>query len=163
MKINKFFLFIVLPVFIGALAIDLITKSIASTSLANGGVEAIPYLFNFKYVQNYGAAWSMFSGKTVLLLVMAVVFIVALSVFYVYENKNGALFQVGIGLVFAGAFGNLIDRLFLGYVRDFIQFDFWQTFPIFNIADICLCVGVAILALYYIIKLIKERKNARKN
>ena len=88
---------------------------------------------------------------------------VALSVFYAYENKNGALYQVGMGLVFAGALGNLIDRIALGYVRDFIQFDFWRSFPIFNVADICLCIGVVILLIYYIIRLVKERKNARKD
>ena len=164
MKVNKLFFYVLLPVFVGALVLDLVTKSIAATSLIDGeSITAIPALFNFKYVQNFGAAWSMFSGNTVFLLITTIVFVVCLGVFYAYENKNGALFQVGIGLVFAGAFGNLIDRIFLGYVRDFIQFDFWQSFPIFNVADICLCVGVVILIVYYIIKFVKERKNARKN
>ena len=104
LKVNKLFFYVLLPVFIGALVLDLVTKSIASVSLAGGeSVAAIPMLFNFKYVQNFGAAWSMFSGNTVLLLIIAIIFIICLGVFYAYENKNGALFQVGIGLVFAGA------------------------------------------------------------
>jgi signal peptidase II len=69
-------------------------------------------------------------------------------VFLYFSRKNGMLCRLSLTLVTAGAVGNLVDRLFLGYVRDFISFSFFP--PIFNIADSCLTVGIAIFMVYYI-------------
>ena len=60
-----------------------------------------------------------------------------------------------------GCVGNMYDRIFFGYVRDFIQFDFWKSFPIFNFADAILCIGVVLFVIYLIIYLVKSRKNEK--
>ena len=164
MKINKNFFFIVLPIFVAMLVFDLVTKEFIAGAIALGEQKSfIPGLFNFTYVENDGAAWNVFAGNRAFLIVISVVFILLLGVFYFFERKNGVLFHVGAGLIFAGAVGNMVDRIFIGIVRDFIQFDFWKSFPVFNIADAALTIGVVIVVLYYILSLFKRGKNARKN
>ena len=159
MKVNKRFLFILLPIFAGVILLDLLTKHfICNVTQFTGSYSVIPGLFNFTYVENLGAAWNMFSGNRVFLIIISVVFIVFLGGFYFLERKQGTLFQVGCGLIFGGAIGNMVDRIALGYVRDFIQFDFWRAFPVFNFADVALCVGVVIVLLHFIISLFREKK-----
>ncbi len=97
---------------------------------------------------NTGAAWGIFSGNTIMLIVVSLVLIAALCVFN-YFNKNKTIFySISFGFVMGGAIGNLIDRLVLGYVRDFIFLDFLPNFPIFNLADSFLCIGAIMLAIY---------------
>ena len=164
MKINKKFFFIVLPIFVGMLIFDLLTKEFIAGSIALGEQKSfIPGLFSFTYVENDGAAWNIFAGNRTFLIIISVIFIILLGVFYFFERKNGVLFHVGAGLIFAGAVGNMVDRIFIGIVRDFSQFDFWRSFPVFNIADVALTIGVVIVVIYYIITLFKRGKNAREN
>lgn len=138
---------------------DLISKHF--TSEYNVETPIIPYLINFKSSKNTGAAWSIFSGSTIALIIITFIAI-ALIIFYAVWSKNKSyLFNISIALILSGALGNLIDRLFLGYVRDFIQFAFWKSFPIFNIADTALTVGVVCLCIYYLIQIIKEYKNKK--
>lgn len=109
----------------------------------------IPNILSFTYVQNTGAAWSIFEGQmgffTVITLI-AVVVVTYLLVRYRNENK---LFTIGLALVLAGAIGNFIDRVRLGYVVDMFQTDF-MNFPIFNVADMSLCIGVGLIFIYTI-------------
>lgn len=164
MKINKKFLFILIPIFIGVLAFDLLTKEFLAGKLALGGVqEFIPGLINFTYVENDGAAWNIFSGDRTFLIIISVAFILLLGLFYFFERKNGVLFHIGLAMILGGAIGNMIDRIFIGVVRDFIQFDFWKSFPVFNIADAALTIGVVVVVIYYILSLFKRKKNAGKN
>ena len=112
------------------------------------------FLFNVQYFNlipnvisiasnggNTGAAWGIFSGKTWQLVLVSVVMVVALLIFNSFVKNKNAFYCIGFGLVIGGALGNMIDRIMLSYVRDFIFLDFWPTFPTFNIADSCLCVG----------------------
>ncbi|OJG88549.1 signal peptidase II [Enterococcus saccharolyticus] len=109
----------------------------------------IPNILSFTYVQNTGAAWSIFEGQmgffTVITLI-AVAVVTYLLVRYRNENK---LFTIGLALVLAGAIGNFIDRVRLGYVVDMFQTDF-MNFPIFNVADMSLCIGVGLIFIYTI-------------
>jgi len=162
LKINKLFYYVVLPVFVGIVAIDLLTKSFIADRLDGNIVAVIPSIFNFMYVKNFGAAWNIFSGDRTFLIIISLAFVALLAIFYIVENKRGVLFQIGIGLLLGGAVGNLIDRIFLGYVRDFIQFDFWKTFPVFNIADSAITIGIALLAAHMIVSLFKGEKNGKK-
>ena len=99
-------------------------------------------------VQNTGAAWGMFSGETIWLIVVSVLMIIALFVFnYFVKNKN-TFYCLSFGFVIGGAIGNLVDRIWLNYVRDFIFLDFFPTFPVFNVADSFLCVGAVMLAIF---------------
>lgn len=140
---------------------DLLSKHFTTGFITETSI--IPYIINFKSSQNTGAAWSIFSGSTTALIIITFVAI-ALIIFYAVWSKNKSyLFNISIALILSGAIGNLIDRLFLGYVRDFIQFDFWKSFPIFNIADSALTIGVVCLCIYYLIQIIKDYKNKKNN
>ena len=112
----------------------------------------IPHIINFKSSQNTGAAWSIFSGSTTALCVVTF-FAIALIVLYaIFSKSNSLFFYISLSLILGGAVGNLIDRLIFGYVRDFIQFDFWQSFPIFNLADSFIVIGIIILIIFNIRK-----------
>lgn len=138
---------------------DLISKHF--TTGYDTAKSIIPYIINFKSSQNTGAAWSIFSGSTIALIIITFVAI-ALIIFYAIWSKNKSyFFNISISLILSGAIGNLIDRLIFGYVRDFIQFDFWKSFPIFNLADAALTIGVVCLCIYYLIQIIKEYKNKK--
>ena len=65
-------------------------------------------------------------------------------------KAKGKTYTIGFALVLAGAVGNFVDRVLLGYVRDFIMFDFWKTFPIFNFADCCIVIGAVLVCIHFI-------------
>ncbi len=109
---------------------------------------------------NTGAAFGVFSGKTISLIIVSILLIIVLFIFNYYIKKKTVFYCISFGLIVGGALGNLYDRIVLGYVRDFIYLDFWPSYPIFNIADCCLCVGVLMLAIYLLFFM--ERKNETK-
>ena len=109
---------------------------------------------------NTGAAFGAFSGKTAALVIVSVLMVVALLIFnYFIKNKNN-FYCVAFGLILGGALGNMYDRIFLHYVRDFIYLDFLPNFPNFNLADSCLCVGVVMFAVFLLF--MWERKDDKK-
>lgn len=140
-----------------AVIIDLVTKyffhDIEYTKI-------IPYIIAFQTNGgNSGAAFGMFSNNTTFLIIFSFV-IVALLIFIDLTLKiNSKTYSVGFGLIMAGAVGNMIDRIALGYVRDFIMFDFWKSFAIFNFADCCIVIGAVLVCIYFIF-LSKADKNA---
>lgn len=143
MKLKEF----VLLVFF--LFIDQITKFIVSTNLnIYEPIVVIKNFFNITYAQNTGAAWSIFEGKTIVLTIVSFVVSCAM-IYWLFKNKNETkIVRFSVLLMLSGAIGNFIDRLLLGYVIDFLDFYiFGYDFPIFNIADSLLCIGVGILLL----------------
>ena len=140
-----------------AVTIDLITKR------AFHDVEytrIIPYIIAFQTNGgNSGAAFGIFANNTLFLIILSFI-IVALLMFTDLSLKiKSKTYSIGLGLIMAGAIGNMVDRIGLGYVRDFIMFDFWKSFPIFNFADCCIVIGVILLCIYFIF-LSKAGKNA---
>lgn len=131
------------------LGLDLFTKIYFENRYNAGQGDILVWsgVFSFTFTRNTGAAFSMFSNSTLLLTLLSAVFVVA---FFVYDffmyRKNGWYFASFI-LIVSGAIGNLIDRASLGYVRDFIRLDF-MAFPIFNVADSCLTVGIVCYAIF---------------
>lgn len=99
-------------------------------------------------VQNTGAAWGMFGGKVIGLILVSLLMIVALFVFNHFVKNKNTFYCISFGFIIGGAVGNLIDRIAFNYVRDFIFLDFWPTFPVFNVADSFLCVGAVMLAIF---------------
>ena len=97
---------------------------------------------------NTGAAWGMFSGKTLWLVIVSVLMIVALFAYNHFVKRKNTFYCIAFGFIIGGAIGNLVDRIWLNYVRDFIFLDFWPTFPVFNLADSFLCVGAVMLAIF---------------
>ena len=155
---NKIIVLVVLSVAI--LALDLITKYVICGMFAeNEGITAIPYLFNIIVVHNEGAAWGILSGNQIGLIILSVLLFAFLVWYFVKEKKKSWLLVVSMAFIYGGCIGNLFDRIVFGYVRDFIQFAFWQSFPIFNFADVFLTVGVILFAIYLIIFLVKKEKS----
>ena len=155
---NKIIVLVVLSVAI--LALDLITKYVICGMFAeNEGITAIPYLFNIIVVHNEGAAWGILSGNQIGLIILSILLFAFLVWYFVKEKKKSWLLVISIAFIYGGCIGNLFDRIVFGYVRDFIQFAFWQSFPIFNFADVFLTVGVILFAIYLIIFLVKKEKS----
>lgn len=110
----------------------------------------------FAYSHNTGVAFSMFQGHPEILTIIALVIVAGAIYFYATQLPNHrSLIQVILGLILGGAFGNLIDRVRLGYVVDFIQVG-W--FPIFNVADSAISIGAALLILQFLREEIDHRK-----
>ena len=162
-KKYKKMLFISLPIIAFILLADLLTKYFVNQGMELGAEkDFIPKVIYLVNVHNTGAAWSLFSGNQVFLIVFTFIFLAAFGYFYYRESRNGALFHVASAFIVGGCIGNLVDRLALGYVRDMIHLEFWSTFPVFNIADSFVCVGVFLLILFYIIYAVKSRKKGEK-
>lgn len=124
----------------------------------------IPGVLRFTYVENRGAAFGMLADNRWVFLVLSTLTIVCLLGFMIYSKPQSRLERAGLALVLAGGIGNMIDRVLLGYVIDFIDF---CAFPklwnwVFNIADSCICIGVGLLIIY-IIKLSVSEYKAEKN
>ena len=103
----------------------------------------IENVIRIRYVQNTGAAFSMFSGHTTILVVISLVILVLLFNL-MYSYKEDKLNDLAFGLMFGGILGNMIDRIFFQYVRDFIDINLFN-YPIFNIADMGIVIGVILL------------------
>lgn len=112
-------------------------------------IEVIPNVLSLTYIQNTGAAWSILEGKMMFFYIVTII-VVAVLLYELHKHwQDSRLFAVGISFIIGGALGNFIDRLFLKYVVDMIKLEFID-FPIFNLADTWLTVGV-ILVLVYIL------------
>ena len=134
-------------VIIGGVAVDHIFKYWALVNLAGqGGRELIPALLNLQYVKNTGAAFGILTGHPILLACISVAILAALLVYTLKAERHHPVFMTASALIVSGALGNLIDRVFRGYVIDFLEFAFID-FPVFNIADCFVVVGAILLAL----------------
>ncbi len=114
-----------------------------------GAVTVIDGFFYLVHVGNTGAAWSMFSGKSAWLALLALVTLIAI---YCWRHSLGLrqrIVQLSFGLLCGGIVGNLVDRLLHGHVIDFLDFHFGTyVYPTFNVADAGICVGVAIYLIH---------------
>ncbi|ENO0919689.1 signal peptidase II [Staphylococcus pseudintermedius] len=139
---------------------DQLTKFIIRTQMTLG--ESFAVVPKFLYItshRNNGAAWGILSGKMTFFYIITIIVLIALIVFYIKEAKNNMLMQIAISLLFSGALGNFIDRVSSGEVVDFIDtVIFGYDFPIFNIADASLTIGVVLL----IIVLLKDQNQKGK-
>ena len=100
-------------------------------------------------VHNYGAAWSSFSGQRVLLLFVTSLIISTLILLMARRVVRHPLGVAACCLVISGGIGNLIDRVRFGYVVDMFHFEFWPSYPVFNVADVCVVCGAILGAIYY--------------
>lgn len=131
-----------------ALFLDQIAKIMINIFLnIKESIVVIPNFFSLKLMENYGAAWSIFNHRVGLLIVFSIVALIII-IRYMYNFKSNPRNNIAFGLLLGGICGNLIDRLFIGYVRDFLAFKFGTyDFPIFNIADIFIVIGVLLLVI----------------
>jgi signal peptidase II len=137
-------------------ALDQYTKHLVSTNFEPGESRiVIPHVLWFTYVQNVHGAFGLFGSRPWLLIAMAVV---VLAVFWFSFRDSAAhsrLVRIAFGAIVGGAIGNIIDRFHYQYVVDFIDLRWW---PVFNVADSCITIGVGLLVLT---TLARERSVAR--
>lgn len=132
------------------LILDVVSKLIVSNLMnVHDSITVIKNFFYITYVRNTGAAWSMFAGKTWMLVVVSLV-IIMFIVLYVLKNRPKSRWEmVGYAMILGGAIGNFIDRVIYGYVIDFFDFYiFGYSYPIFNLADTFIVIGVLLLVVY---------------
>lgn len=142
------------------LIVDRVVKIMVSSNMDIG--ETIPLIdniFHITYVQNRGAAFSMWEQQwLILVLVPAAVIIAAMVVLYLKRKLWSKFYLVSIAFICGGGAGNLIDRIVQGYVVDLFDF---RIFPVFNIADIFICAGCGLLLVYVIFFERKHNDNGR--
>lgn len=163
MKIKHLMFGSVLIIF--SVIFDQFTKLLALANLKSGSITVIENFFRLKLYYNDGAAWSSFEGQFGFLMFMTVISLVAFLFFFKsVDFQKKIIYSIGISLMIGGLFGNLIDRVFMdgNVVVDFLSFQFGSySFPIFNIADVCLVVGVALFIID--ILFFESKRKAKEN
>ena len=148
-------------VIIGVITLDQVSKLLALAFLRGGdSVVIINKILRLTYVENRGAAFGMLDDKRWIFMILSTIGIAAMAVFLFKFAKCSKLLSVSLSFVIGGGIGNMIDRIFLGYVIDMIDCRFID-FYVFNFADSCVCVGAGMVALGFILSAIKEYKKKK--
>lgn len=130
--------------------IDRLSKLWAVKQLKSGSdIVIIKNIFSFSYLENQGAAWGIFQGKIIFLLIVTITIFAGIVYFFVkYKPKNKVL-RLSLSLIIGGAAGNMFDRAVYKHVVDFIFFHYKDvySFPTFNVADISVVIGTFLLAI----------------
>ena len=134
----------------GCVGLDQLTKVLIVRSYELGeSHEIIKGVIDFTHVQNKGAAWGMLSDNRWVFIAISAVLIVVLPIILYKYRRVHALFGISMSFIIGGAIGNMIDRIFCGYVTDFIEFSF-VNFPVFNVADCFVTVGAVMMFIYLV-------------
>lgn len=151
---------VIISICLSSLALDQITKIIAINNLVE--YKSVPVIKDFFYwtlCYNTGGAWSIFSNSTWMLVVISVLAL-GMIIFTLVKSKS-KMYDVAAALFIGGLLGNLLDRVIQGKVTDFLDFMiFGYDFPVFNVADICICVS-AVFIVWAILK--EEKKDGTKD
>lgn len=140
-----------LAILLSVIVLDQITK-IWAFNYERLNIEIIKDFFYLGQVKNSGAAWGILSGNMFIFFIVTLIAIYFIVDIYRKSTHRETYFRFALMLVLGGAIGNFIDRMYFGYVRDFLDFYiFSYDFPLFNIADSALVIGV-ILIIFYIIR-----------
>lgn len=138
--------------FVGAaalvVALDQLSKWLVVSNLAWGQSVPPTGIFRFTYVRNTGGAFGTFQNQNGALAVTAIIGAAALALLYTYRGNDNRLLRLVLGMQLGGAVGNLVDRVRLGYVVDFVQWGFW---PVFNVADASITVSILLLIGYMLL------------
>lgn len=122
---------------------DQLTKFYVQTNMALGtSIPVIAGFFHITYILNPGAAFGILENQRMFFILVAGIILLVAICFHSRLKREPLLLRLGVGLLLGGAVGNMIDRMQTGFVVDFFDFRVW---PIFNIADIAICIGVAVV------------------
>ncbi len=148
-------------IILGVVALDQLTKWLAVVYLM--GEPSFPLwkdVLHFTYVENTGMAFGMLKDHRWVFMVFSTVAIVALLIYLIKFRPKSMWMQVSVAMIVGGGIGNMIDRIALGYVIDFIDFTLID-FAVFNVADSFVCVGAGILILCLFLDMLKEFKEEK--
>jgi signal peptidase II len=130
-----------------ALLADQLTKWLVSSAVALGEAFVVVGPFSIRHVHNTGIAFGLFSDATSAVIVVTAVAVGGMVVFFARAGQRHWLMPVALGLVLGGSVSNLVDRVRLGHVTDFLDFEYW---PAFNLADTFIVIGVGLLFLSFV-------------
>lgn len=142
--------------------IDYIIKILVMNNLKPiGSLTVIPGLFSLTYVENKGAAFGMLSNARWVFILFTIIVIIALCYVVIKKKIDSKLFNAAAILIIGGGIGNLIDRIFYGYVVDYLSVSFFP--PVCNFADYCVTVGAGLMVIYLIFFTDIFEKKDKKN
>ena len=129
------------------LILDQISKHIVASSMELGSsIPVIKGVFELTYIRNTGAAWGILEDKQLLLQIFTALLMAGIVIYAVVSRKKMTRCELlSLGLILGGGLGNFVSRVIYGYVVDFFNI---QIMPVFNVADICICVGCGLMLLY---------------
>lgn len=132
-----------------AIVIDRVLKVYMTAYLAAGIKPFIPGFLQFRYTENTGAAFGSLENATLILTILTSILLFLLLYVIVSKMFNSKIANIGLMLIAAGGFGNLYDRIFYGYVVDYLEFTFVD-YAIFNFADTLITVGAVLFVIYFL-------------
>ncbi len=156
--IIMFAVILAVAIIVGVILLDQVSKLLVLAYLYEDEVAIIKDVLHFTYVENRGMAFGLLADHRWIFLVASVVGI-ALVAFYLFKFTKRPVSRIALAMIVGGGIGNMIDRVRLGFVVDFIDFcafDFWVW--VFNIADAAVCVGAALFVLDLIVELVEDIK-----
>ncbi len=156
--------FKILGIAVIGIVIDQLVKFLIETNITlRSSITVIKDFFYITYVRNTGGAWGILAGNILFLILITIVFIYILIKYISNEKKISLIQTISYGFIISGILGNLIDRLFRGYVVDmFHTYIFSYDFPVFNIADSLIVVGVIFMIIDMVRSDIHEHSSRKK-
>ncbi len=140
-------------------ALDQLSKYLVRANMVLG--QSVPEhgFFRFNYGTNTGGVFGLFANQTFLITVAAVIAVVVIVLYSHHKMAQSMLVKVSLGMILGGSIGNLIDRIRFGAVTDFIDVGAW---PVFNLADSAIDVGVVLLIIYILFRMKKDSKESKR-
>ena len=144
--------------------LDQLTKYLVVSNMAlHESIDIIPGVFRFTYIQNDGAAFGSLDNARWVFMVLSTVAIIGILIYMFWKKPQDKLMLAALILIVSGGIGNMIDRIALGYVIDFLDF---CAFPkiwmwVFNVADSFVCIGAGLLILWLVLDMIRDYKTEK--
>ena len=133
------------PISLLVFAIDTFIKTVISTQLSPAiSMPLIKGILNLTFVRNTGVAFGLFPGKRLLLILISIAVCALVIYFYSRTRKKDFLLRIAFAIILGGSLCNLFDRIFYGYVIDYVDF---RVFPVFNLSDVAINLGVFLIIL----------------
>lgn len=145
--------------------IDQVIKLVVKNNIKlNTDIKIIDNFFYLSHVHNDGAAFSMFSGNIIFLILITIIALVAIYMIFIKDKKLSNIYIVLISMLIGGILGNFIDRIIYNYVIDYLSFViFGYYFPVFNFADICIVISIISIVILEFKEDICEKSKLKKS